>query len=105
MLSQEEKLRLGWVVFDLVRQQSNRDAVGARIRVRIGDAWQTRVVSAGSGRPSGNSRRRHFGLGDARRIDAVENRWPSGWRIRLRDLEASRSHRIEEAVEVAADGP
>ena len=32
-----------WVSFELVGKQSNRDAVGARLRLRTGDAWQTRV--------------------------------------------------------------
>ncbi len=94
-----------WVSFDLVGKRSNRDAVGARVRLRTGDRWQTRVVSTGSGYLSASSRRQHFGLGDATRIDEIEIRWPSGLRSELRNLPADRSYRIAEEIELTADGP
>jgi hypothetical protein len=94
-----------WVAFELTGTRSNRDAVGARVRLRTGDRWQTRVVSTGSGYLSASSRRQHFGLGDATRIDEVEIRWPSGLRSELRDLPADRSYRIAEEPELAAGGP
>ncbi len=37
-----------WMEFKLVGTISNRDAVGARIRLRTVNGWQTRVVNAGS---------------------------------------------------------
>ncbi len=95
--------RRQWVVFDLVGTRSNRDAIGAQIRLRAGDAWQTRVVSAGSGYLSGSSLRQHFGLGDAARIDEVEISWPSGLRTRIRDLPAGRSYRVVEQMEFGSD--
>ena len=67
-----------WIGFELIGERSNRDAVGARLRLRAGDVWQTRVVASGGGYLSGSSRRQHFGLGDATRVDEVEIRWPSG---------------------------
>jgi hypothetical protein len=88
-----------WVSFELVGTRSNRDAVGARIRVRTGDTWQTRVVAAGSGYLSGSSLRQHFGLGDASTVDEVEISWPSGLRSRLLGLTANRSYHITEDVE------
>ncbi len=95
--------RRQWVEFHLVGTRSNRDAIGARIRLRAGEAWQTRVVSAGSGYLSGSSLRQHFGLGDALRVDEVEISWPSGLRTRIRDLSAGRSYRVVEQAEVASD--
>ena len=94
-----------WISFELVGTQSNRDAVGARIRVRVGDAWQTRVVTSGSGYLSGSSLRQHFGLGDADTVDEVEISWPSGLRGRLHDLSANRAYRIVEEVERASNDP
>jgi hypothetical protein len=90
-----------WVGFELVGKRSNRDAVGARVRVRAGELWQTRVVEAGSGYLSAGSRRLHFGLGQASRVDEVEISWPSGLRTRLPALEAGRSYRITEELELA----
>jgi len=88
-----------WVAFELEGTRSNRDAVGARVRVRTGDRWQTRVVTAGSGYLSGSSLRQHFGLGDATRVDEVVIDWPSGERSELRDLDVDRLHPVTERVE------
>ena len=92
-----------WVSFELVGTRSNRDAVGARVRLRVGDRWQTRVVTSGSGYLSASSRRLHFGLGDATRIDEVAIEWPSGQRSQLRDLSADRPYEIIEEIAVASD--
>lgn len=91
-----------WIGFELVGKRSNRDAVGSVVRLRSGEAWQTRVVEAGSGYLSASSRRLHFGLGAASRADEVRISWPSGLETRLRDLEADRSYRIGEELELAA---
>jgi len=91
-----------WIGFELEGTRSNRDAVGARIRVRSGDRWQTRVVTTGSGYLSGSSLRQHFGLGNATRVDEVVIDWPSGERSELRDLEVDRLHRVTEEAERTA---
>ena len=70
-----------------------------------GMKWSTtRVVNSGSGYLSGSSRRQHFGLGEATRVDEVEIQWPSGHRTLLRDLPADRSYRVAEDLEVAGPG-
>jgi hypothetical protein len=88
-----------WIGFELEGTRSNRDAVGARIRVRSGELWQTRVVTTGSGYLSSSSLRQHFGLGNATRVDEVVIDWPSGERSELRDLEVDRLHRVTEEAE------
>jgi len=93
------------VSFELTGTRSNRDAVGAKLRLRIGDRWQTRVVTTGSGYLSGSSRRVHFGLGKAERIDEVVIEWPSGERSVLTHLAADRRYRIREGTELALEGP
>ena len=92
-----------WISFELIGTRSNRDAVGARIRLRSGDHWQTRVVTTGSGYLSDSSRRQHFGLGDATRADEVVIDWPSGERSLLRDLAVDRLHTVSEKAEPTAD--
>jgi len=91
-----------WVSFELEGTRSNRDAVGARVRVRTGASWQTRVVTTGSGYLSSSSLRQHFGLGSATRVDEVVIDWPSGERTELRDLEVNRLHRVTEKGEPMA---
>jgi hypothetical protein len=85
-----------WVGFELEGSASNRDAVGARIRVKAGGRWQTRVVNAGSGYLSASSKRQHFGIGDESRVERVEIDWPSGVRTVLEELDADRRYRVTE---------
>ena len=89
-----------WLQIDLVGIESNRDAVGAIVRIATGDRRQMRVVSAGDAYASQFSHRVHFGLGDAEQIDELEILWPSGLRQRLTDLGANRRIRIVEGEEV-----
>jgi len=86
--------------FKLQGTTSNRDAVGARIRLRTGDAWQTRVVTLGSGYLSGSTLHQHFGVGGAIRLDEITIEWPSGKTSRLGPLQANRRYHV---VEPAAD--
>jgi len=88
-----------WIGFELEGTRSNRDAVGARVRIRTGDHWQTRVVTSGSGYLSGSSLRQHFGIGNATHVDEVVIDWPSGERSELRDFAADRLHHLREESE------
>ena len=57
---------------------SNRDAVGACVRLTAGGKTMTRYVEAGSGYASQSMLPVHFGLGGAEAVEAVEVCWPSG---------------------------
>ncbi len=73
----------------LVGRTSNRDAVGARVEVTVGDATQHKRVFAGSNSlHSAAPKMLHFGLGDAAQADRVEVWWPSGAYQRLGPLPA-----------------
>jgi hypothetical protein len=62
----------------LVGTSSNRDAVGARVRLGVAGKTLTRQVEAGSGYASEAMLPVHFGLGNAARIESVEITWPDG---------------------------
>lgn len=79
-----------WLELRLVGTRSNRDAVGARVRLHTARGAQTRVVTAGSGYLSGSSLVLHFGLGPAAAADDVEVTWPSGARQTIGTLAADR---------------
>jgi hypothetical protein len=91
-----------WIEFVLAGVRSNRDAVGARLRVRTGQRWQTREVTAGSGFLSGSRLVQHVGLGPYATADEVEILWPSGARTRLGPLDADRSYFVVEGASEAA---
>ena len=66
------------VELKLVGTESNRDAIGACVRLTAGGKTMMRQVEAGSGYASQMMLPLHFGLGKADRVDAIEIRWPSG---------------------------
>ena len=88
-----------WLQLVLVGTRSNRDAIGAVVRLHTPAGWQTRAVSAGSGFLSTQSLVQHFGLGSADAADAVEIAWPSGARTTLGRLAAGRRYTVVEGVD------
>ena len=67
-----------WLGVRLRGRTSNRDGVGARIRVTAGGRTQVREVRAGASFLSSNDLRAHFGLGAATSVDRLAVSWPSG---------------------------
>ena len=58
--------------------KTNRDGVGARVRVVAGDLVQIDEVHSGRGYQSHFGSRLHFGLGKRDRVDRIEVRWIGG---------------------------
>ncbi len=91
-----------WIKFDLigggVAGYSNRNGVGAI--VKIYGAWgvQTRVVHAGEAYGIQNSFRVHFGLGSETSIDSVVVHWPSGIVDVMATLPADAAYEITEGA-------
>ena len=83
--------------------KSNRDAIGAHVRARVGTTWQTRMVRTGSSYLSQSELPLTFGLGAATTADEVEVRWPNGTKERLPPLRAGRSYVVTEGRGVTAD--
>src|SRR5438132_10585190 len=62
-----------WLVISLQGTRSNRDGLGARVRVN----GQTRFATTAGSYLSAHDKRLHFGLGDVNTA-TVEIWWPSG---------------------------
>ncbi|HPF34323.1 MAG TPA: FG-GAP-like repeat-containing protein [Candidatus Krumholzibacteria bacterium] len=92
-----------WLHLDLVGVDSNRDAVGARVRLTAGGVTQWREVRAGEGHLSQNSFRVAFGLGAAAAADTVEILWPAGTSQVLTGVAADRVLTVVEGLVVAVD--
>lgn len=87
---------LSYLAFELRGVESNSEALGAEVAVKVGDRWMTRLRSAGSGFASQHSPRLHFGLrqlADGDTVDAVEVRWPNGTVERHGPLAVNRLYR------------
>jgi hypothetical protein len=85
-----------WIELELAGTRSNREAIGARVRLTAGGRDRWSFVNGGNGFASQSTRRLHFGLGDAARAEAVEVFWPSGARQTFRGLAAGRRWRLVE---------
>lgn len=82
--------------FHLVGTQSNRDAIGATVRIYHDGLVQSRLVKGGSSYLSQSELPVTFGLEKRDRIDRVEIRWPNGASEEYRSLQAGRAYRCVE---------
>ncbi len=85
-----------WLELALVGKKSNRDGVGAEIKLTAHGQSQWWTVSTCGSYLSASDKRAHFGLGSATMADAIEIRWPSGIRQKLTGVRADQILRVEE---------
>ena len=85
-----------WITFKLIGHKSNRDGIGALVKITTpaGSQWVTATTS--SGYLSASDPRVHFGLGASATVDSVEVRWPSGMVQTLKAVAADTQLTIEE---------
>lgn len=62
----------------LIGTKSNRDGIGTRVAVKIGNFVQTQELICGTGFLGSDSLELEFGLSNANRIDSITLTWPSG---------------------------
>jgi len=85
-----------WIAFRTVGTKSNRDGIGARIRVKTPARFLVDEVRSGSSYISSSDMRVHFGLGKTDKIDWVEVRWPSGLMERFSSVTVDQIHTVKE---------
>jgi hypothetical protein len=74
--------------FRLIGTKSNRDAIGASVRIDSGGSSQSRLVKGGSSYLSQSELPLTFGLGKSDKVDRVMITWPSGRTEEYKDLRA-----------------
>jgi hypothetical protein len=84
-----------WLTLLLVGHLSNRDAIGAEVKLTGGGKSQWATVSTASSYLSASDKRVHFGLGSATSAD-VEIRWPSGLIQKLPGVKADQFLTVDE---------
>lgn len=85
-----------WLKVSLRGVQSNRSAIGAKIRLVVGESTQIRQVGSQSSYCSQNSLIQHFGLEEFVKVDTLEINWPSGARQVFYNLPANQTFEIIE---------
>jgi len=113
LLRCDSTLNRSWVKIRLVGTKSNKTGIGARIKVvaqtgspvltakpgpdgKPAPLVQIDEVRSCNGYYSASDLRIHFGLGEAKKVDLVEIRWPSGAVDALKDLDVNRLYVVEE---------
>ena len=80
-----------WLAIRLVGVKSNRDGIGAKIKLVTADGdVQFNHVTTSVGYASSSDLRAHFGLGREKTVKLIEIRWPSGALQRLKEVAADR---------------
>jgi hypothetical protein len=89
-----------WLEILLIGTKSNRDAVGARVKITAGDPKLVLFDQrkGGMSYQSAQDPRLHFGLGQRDRVDSVEITWPSGEITRLANLKSDQIIAVKEGV-------
>lgn len=87
-----------FVKVKLTGQRSNRDGLGAKVRITAGGKSSTQWNDGKSGYLAQSVLPLYFGLGDTAAIESLEVTWPSGVRqVRTNDLRLGRLIEITEA--------
>ena len=94
-----------WIGFRLAGVKSNKDAIGATVKIRGGGASQWNQVTSAVGYASATDLTVHFGLGSASIVDEIEIRWPGGPVQYIEKLAPNRVHLITEADSTRAVPP
>jgi enediyne biosynthesis protein E4 len=84
---------------------TNREAIGARLRVTSGSRTLVREVRAGSGYLSQHDLRAHVGMGTAEWADRIDVRWPSGRTETVSRVAVDQIVTIEEGKGIVARVP
>lgn len=85
-----------WLSLKLTGTTSNRDGIGARVKLTSGGKTQTAHKKSTTGYLSQNDPRMHFGLAKNETVDRIEITWPSG---KVQTLEKINANQILEVIE------
>ena len=87
-----------WLEVLLVGSKSNRDGIGASLKLSAGGFVHVEQAKGGMSYMSSSDPRIHFGLGKRSTIDQLEITWPSGQVDRLKDLPVDKIIAVKEGV-------
>lgn len=85
-----------WITLRLVGHKSNRDGIGAVVKVTTAEGSQWATVTTAGGYLSASDPRVHFGLGSIAQVAEIEIRWPSGIVQTMHRVKADRQIQVDE---------
>ena len=90
------------ILIKTIGVKSNRDGIGARIKIVSGDLTQIDEVHSGGSYLSQSDLRLHFGLEKRTKIEVIEVHWPSGSIDKIVDAGVNRILTIKEGQGIVA---
>ncbi len=96
VLHNETQTANHWLGVNLVGHKSNRDAIGAEVKVKTQHGFQLAIVTTASSYLSSGDKRLNFGLGTDEVIESLEIHWPSGIIQTLKNVHGDRMMQIDE---------
>jgi hypothetical protein len=85
-----------WLILNLIGTSSNRDGIGARIKISSDGKEQITQKKSTTGYLSQNDPRIHFGLGKSEMVERIEINWPSGKVQVLENVSANQILEVKE---------
>jgi hypothetical protein len=102
VIHNETKTGNHWLTLLLVGHRSNRDGIGAVIKLTTANGSQWNTVTTGGSYLSSSDKRAHFGLGQAKAAESIEIRWPSGIVQTLKNIPADQILTVNEPTGTSA---
>ena len=87
-----------WLEIFMIGTKSNRDGVGARVKVTAGDLVLYDQRKGGMSYQSAQDPRLHFGLGQRSSVDSIEILWPSGSVTKLGNIKTDQIIAVKEGA-------
>ena len=96
LLRNETPTQNHWLTLKLVGHKSNRDAIGAEVKLVTGSGSQFATVTTAGSYLSSSDKRVHFGLGPDSAAQLIEIRWPSGILQKVTNIHPDQVLQIDE---------
>jgi hypothetical protein len=96
ILHNETPTQNHWLTLKLVGHKSNRDAIGAEVKLVTAKGQQFATVSTAGSYLSSSDKRVHFGLGPESHAQSIEIRWPSGILQTLKNVRGDQILQVDE---------
>lgn len=98
LLHNETATQNHWLTVKLVGTKSNRDGIGAAVKLRTSAGIQYATVTTGGSYCSASDIRPHFGVGGQPEVSDIEIDWPSGIVQHLGKVHADQVVKVTEAA-------
>ncbi len=94
-----------WITLHLTGHKSNRDGIGAVVKLTTAEGSQWITATTSSGYLSSSDPRLHFGLGNSVIATSIEIRWPSGIVQTLKNVKGDQQIQVDEPVAETSSTP